>query len=408
MKRFTTMLTLLLLTGIARSQEAEDVPQFRGASGLGATGEKGLPTRWNEKENIRWKAALPGRGLSAPVITGGRVFVTAASGWDQGRLHVLCFDQATGKKLWDRQFWATGHTQCNGKTNMAAPTPVTDGKNVYALFATCDLACLDLEGNLVWFRSLGGDYPVGNNVGFAASPVLSGNTLIANLESPLESLTVGLDKNTGENRWKIERPRGLNWVTPSVLQRNGNAEVLLASSDGLTACDVATGKRIWNLPDVKVGRQASPIIPEGHTILAPGEKFLAIRIPDKAGGANPEVLWQAAKLPSNFASPVFHRGKVYSLTSRGILNVADATSGKALGDLRVEGTFSASPLLALADNRIYLVSEEGNTTVVETDPTLRIVGVNTLKDLFMATPVASGGAIFLRSDQHLYCVGERK
>src|SRR2546428_749632 len=149
---------------------AADWPQWRGPGGGGGAEEKGLPVPWSATENVRWKGELPGRGLSAPVIAAGRVYVTAATGHDQDRLHVLCFDEATGRKLWERQFWATGTTLCHPKTNMAAPTPATDGKHVYALFATQDLACLDADGNLLWFRSLTGDYPtVGNNVGMASS-----------------------------------------------------------------------------------------------------------------------------------------------------------------------------------------------------------------------------------------------
>src|SRR5262249_3279700 len=152
---------------------AADWPQFRGPGGTGISKETGLPVRWGAKENIRWKVDLPGRGLSNPVIAGGRVYVTACSGFEQTRLHVLCFDAATGKRLWGRQFWATGNTLCHNKTNMAAPSPVTDGKHVYALFATCDLFCLDKDGGLVWCRSLTRDYStVGNNVGMASSPIL--------------------------------------------------------------------------------------------------------------------------------------------------------------------------------------------------------------------------------------------
>src|SRR5207244_4427325 len=107
-----------------------------------------------ETENIRWKAALPGRGLSCPIITGGKVFVTACSGYMQNRLHVICFNEKTGEKLWERQLTSTGNPQCHPKTNMAAPTPATDGKAVYALFATGDLAAIDLDGTLLWYRSL--------------------------------------------------------------------------------------------------------------------------------------------------------------------------------------------------------------------------------------------------------------
>src|ERR1700738_5284379 len=101
----------------------QDVPQFRGAEGRGIAPTQGLPRTWNEKENVRWKTALPGKGLSCPVLSNGRVYVTACTGVKQNRLHVLCLDEKTGKLLWERQLWATGGTQCHPKTNMAAPTP---------------------------------------------------------------------------------------------------------------------------------------------------------------------------------------------------------------------------------------------------------------------------------------------
>src|SRR5262249_58143296 len=134
-------------------------------------------------------------------------------------LHVLCFDLASGKKLWQRQLWATGTTLCHQKTNMAAPTPVTDGKNVYALFATCDLAAFDRDGNLLWYRSLTGDYPtVGNNVGMAGSPPLWQGTLLLCLGKAGASFSRGLPTQTGGNRPRARPPRRRHRVTPPRLR----------------------------------------------------------------------------------------------------------------------------------------------------------------------------------------------
>ena len=161
---------ILLLPAFAA---AADWPQFRGPDGVGFADGNDLPEKWTATENIRWKAALPGKGLSSPVIAGGKVYVTACSGYQETRLHLLCFDAASGKQLWERQLWATGSTMCHPKTNMAAPTPATDGRNVYAMFATGDIAAFDADGRLLWYRALARDYPqITNQVGLAASLAL--------------------------------------------------------------------------------------------------------------------------------------------------------------------------------------------------------------------------------------------
>src|SRR5262245_13588662 len=163
------VVSLLLCAGGAL--RSSDWPQFRGPGGSGVSADVNLPARWSATENIRWKADLPGRGVSCPVVASGRVYVTACTAYRERRLDVLCFEASAGKKLWDRELAATGSTTCHAKTSIAGPTPVTDGERVYALFATGDLACLDKNGDLIWYRSLAGDYPhITNQVGMAASP----------------------------------------------------------------------------------------------------------------------------------------------------------------------------------------------------------------------------------------------
>src|SRR5581483_2320976 len=312
--RFVGISLALLVVALAR---AEDVPQFRGPGGSGLSTETGLPVQWDKDTNIRWKAELPGRGLSNPVIAQGRVYLTACTGFDYNRLHVLCFALKDGKQLWDRQFWVTGTTLCHNKTNMAAPTAVTDGERVYALFATGDLACLDRDGRLVWYRTLVGDYPtVGNNVGMAASPVLWQDVLIVCLQNAGESFAAGIDKHTGQNRWRVPRPRGINWVTPLVIDNAGQPEVLFQASPDLSAHDPATGKLRWSLKGAGLSSAPTPIFGDG-TVFAPGGKFLALK---PGASETPEILWESGKLPTGYTSPVYHQGKVYTLSGRGVIN----------------------------------------------------------------------------------------
>ena len=390
------ILTLLVFAFAVHSLRAEDAGQFRGPGGTGVSGETNLPTRWSDTENLRWKASLPGRGLSNPVIAGGRVFVTAASRPNQNRLHVLCFDAKDGKQIWERQFLATGHTQCHIKTNMAAPTPVTDGQFVYALFATADLVCLDRDGNLAWARSLTGDYPtIGNNVGMASSPILVGDVLVVHMENTGESFAVGIDKGTGVNRWRFDRPRVINWNTPFALTEKGERQVLLMTPKEVTAHDPATGKQLW----ATSGHWATnaSISGGGGLVLVPGDKLTAF----KAG--TDEVVWQNSKLNVGYCSPLVYQDRVFTITNNGVVSCAEIATGKVTWTHRLDGKFAASPLAAAG--RLYFTSEEGSTYVMHAGGEAKEIATNKIADTFLASPVASGGAIFLRSDSRLYCIG---
>ncbi len=162
-----------------------DWKQFRGASSAGAAAEgEQLPLKWSAQENTAWRAELPGRGPSGPIVVGDRVIVTSSSDYDQKRLHVLAFDTKLGQKLWERQFWATGRTRTHPSSANAAPTPASDGEFIYAFYSSNDLICLDLDGNLVWYRGLAYDFPkAGNDIGMASSPDVIADTRIVQLEN---------------------------------------------------------------------------------------------------------------------------------------------------------------------------------------------------------------------------------
>ncbi len=407
------LLGFAFVLAVASAASAGDWPQFRGPGGIGSAEDGTYPTRWSGTENVRWKAELPGRGLSNPVIAAGKVYVTASSGYKESRLHVLCFDQATGKKLWERQLTSTGGTQCHPKTCMAAPTPVTDGERVYAYFATGDLACLDADGDLLWYRSLVGDYPdVTNQVGMAASPVLAGNTLLVPLENVGDSFALGVDKYTGKNRWKGPRIRDINWVTPLVRSEGGRTEALFQSKDELTAYDAETGEKRWAYRAAGLSTVLSPVA-VGDAVLAPGGECVALR--PAAGKPAPEVLWKTTKLRGGFATPLHYRGRLYSIagSAQNLLVCVDAATGKELWSERVEGPFGASPVAA--DGKVYVANEAGVTTVIKVGDKPEVLASNELGEkaeppqaVLLATPALADGAVFLRTDKHLYCIAEKK
>jgi outer membrane protein assembly factor BamB len=377
-----------------------DWPQWRGGDGSGVSSEVNLPVRWTETEGVRWKVDLPGRGLSSPVVAGGRLYLTACSGVNQDRLHVLCFDTSSGRKLWERQFWATGLTACHPKTCMAAPTAVTDGSHVYALFATNDLVCLDRDGTLAWYRSLARDYPnITNQVGMAASPVLWQNNLIVSLETDAEACALGIDKQTGQNRWRIERELGINWVTPFVARSDRGAELLLQSRGDLSAYDPETGAKRWSHRG-SLDQIPSPLASDG-AVYVPAGQLIALR--PKNDGEPPEVLWESAKLRAATASPTLYQGRLYAVNSAGVLTCADPHGGEVIWQERLKGPFSASPVAA--DDKIYLVNEEGTTFVIGTRSEDRILATNPLGETILGSAAIANGQIYLRSDQHLFCIG---
>jgi outer membrane protein assembly factor BamB len=399
-----TALFVAALAVLSGPTAAGEWTQFRGPGGAGVAEDRGLPVRWQvgdgAKENLRWKAELPGRGVSCPVIAGGRVFVTACTGYKERRLHLLCFEEATGKKLWERQLAATGNTECHPKTCMAAPTPATDGRRVFALFATGDLAALDRDGNLLWYRSLVGDYPdVTNQVGMAASPVLTGERLFVPMENAGDSFAACLDAATGKNRWKVARDRCINWVTPLVIQRAGATEVVFQTARDVTAYDARTGKERWTFTQYRRSEVSSPTPGEDGTVLVPGQPLTALRPP--ADGGTPSLVWKSLRLPTGYTSPVCYKGRVYALTGQG-LRCAHGKTGKDLWLERIKGPFSASPVAA--DGKVYVVNEEGVVTVLRAGDETAILGTSSVGETLLATPAIAGGALYLRSDRHLYCI----
>jgi outer membrane protein assembly factor BamB len=397
------LVALVLLLVPVTGTLAGDWPQFRGPNGSGVSQETGLPIEWAQDSNIRWKAPLPGQGHSNPVIAGGKVFVTASSGYQQRRLHVLCLDQASGKQLWHRQFQSTGSTLCHPKSNMAAPTPVTDGKAVYALFGTGDLAALDADGNLLWYRSLARDYPSRGNVnGMAASPVLWRDVLILPVDNIGDSFLAGVDVRTGENLWKTARPRDHNWASPLLVPQGERAQVVMSAIAGLSAYDVRSGKELWTCAGNGFSNTTStPVLGDG-LILVPNGTLVAVRPGTEK--ADPRVVWQASQLRPNVSSPLYYDKRVYTLNPPNVLACADATDGKLLWQQRLApGTYWSSPVAA--DGKIYAANDAGTTTVVRAGAEPKILARNTLDDSIIATPAIADGCLFLRSDRYVYCVG---
>jgi len=376
---------------------ASDWRQWRGPEGNSITTDAGLPVALDAK-SIAWKIEMPGQGLSSPIIVGDRVFITCSSGSKEKNLHVLCLRASDGGKIWERQFRATGRTMCHEKTAVAAPTPASDGERVYAIFSSNDVVCLDLEGNVIWFRGLGLDYPnASNSLGMSSSLVTADGVLVAMVENDSESFTAGLDAKTGENRWKLDRPKRANWSSPVLMKQGGRNVVALQSSKGVLAVDPATGRELWNYPE---GASTVPSpTPSGGLLYVPSFGLTVLEPP--AEGGAPKIVWRAAQLRPGTASPVVLGQTVFTLNDGGVLTTGEVASGARKWQLRLKGPFSATPVGA--GNYLYCVNEKGLLQVVDTSkPEGEVAGELDLGEMILATPSISNGALYLRSDTKIW------
>jgi outer membrane protein assembly factor BamB len=404
------ILPVLSLTAIF-VQTAADWPQFRGADTSSVSPDTSVPTTITD--NIAWSADLPGRGLSGPIVVGGKVYLSASSGYQQDRLHVLCFDAKSGNKLWERQFWATGRTLCHPKMCNATPTPASDGKRVFAFFSSNDVVCLDLDGNLQWFRGMTHDYPnASNSLGMASSPVVADDTLIVPVENLSESFTAGLDAATGLNRWKLDRPLLDNWTSPSLLPGKSRDDdlVVLQSGKGLVALKPYSGYEAWR-HDAGAGTIPSSAQSAGR-LYVPSNGLTALE--PAAAGEAPRVLWQSNKLGPATATPLVMDNRVYNLNGAGVLACADAKDGQmrwqlrlavTLGEKASSGAFTSSPVAA--NGHLYFFNEEGVVLVVKAAESAgEIVAHHSFGETILATPAIADGALYIRSDKHLWKIGK--
>ena len=385
----------LLCTTIQPANSA-DWRQFRGnAANSVAVGEQ-LPTELSG-ETIAWQVDLPGRGLSSPIIVRDQVIVTASSGYSQDRLRILSFNAKSGALNWERQFEATGRTVCHDKMCVATPTPASDGQHIFAFYSSNDMICLDMSGNLQWYRGLGSEFPnASNSLGMSSSPIVVGSTVIAQVESDAEAFAIGIDTVSGETKWQIDRPRKANWTSPTILSTDGGLQLaLLQSSAGVTAIDPETGTTAWEydngastIPSSTVANGAVIIPSHGLTVLKPGSDSFA-------------ELWNASNLSPGTSSPVVAEDLAFSVNSAGVVSAADIESGKRLWQLRLKGPFSGTPLAS--NGHLFFFNESGLAFVVKAERDKgEIISQLDLTETILCSPAASDNALYIRSDGHLW------
>ncbi len=398
---------LIAATFSQASVAQADWPMFRGPNAGSVAIHAKLPTQFDgkDKENIAWRTELPGRSVGGVIVVGDAAITTSSSGMDQRRLHLFSVNTKDGEIRWQQEFVARGRPFCHPTSANAAPTPASDGKYIFAFYSSNDLACVDLEGNLVWYRSLSTDFPkAGNDVGMSSSPVVVEGVCVVQIECQGDSFAAGLSAEDGTILWKLDRPKQANWSSPTIVKMlNGDQVVVMQSSEDLLAVSPKTGKILWEMK-LRCSSIPSSFAAEGR-LFVPAGGLTAFDL--SSVGASPSKLWDNNKLSSNACSPLVVGKSVYTI-SRTVLASGDLFSGESKWQTRLPDAKSIWSSPVVAGNNLYVFGDDGRCFVVELGDTEgTVVATNELGEAVLGSPAISGNAMYVRGVSSLWKIAEK-
>jgi outer membrane protein assembly factor BamB len=454
----------MLATGAVRGDEA-GWPQFRGPDSNPVSTNARLAETWGKTENVEWSVEIPGRGWSSPIVTGEKVFVTSAitegpskppqigteysneyvaeltkQGLSQAQvlekvtardielpseviLHYVlsCRNLNTGKLEWQREFY-TGRPPGgrHRKNSFVSETPVTDGRSVYVYVANLGLYAFNLKGKPLWSTPQEA-LPMYLDFGTGSSPVLAGGLLVIVNDNEKQPFIGAYDTKTGKEAWRQNRDVGTKgqpaprsaWVTPYVWRHSGRTEIVTVGPGLAISYDVA-GKELWRMSGMSGAPIPMPFACDGllYVNAGRGRPLFAIR-PGAAGDislkpgerSNQHVAWSEPRGGTYLPTAVGYQGALYSVSETGILSRYDAKTGNVTYKTRIDPAataFSASPWAY--NGKVFFLSEEGQTFVVPAGETFRLLRVNALDDMALASPAIAGDRLLVRTEHRLYSI----
>ena len=405
-------------------------PAWRGPNRNGSAPAGNPPIHWSEDKNVRWKKAVPGLGLSSPIVWGERLYLTTAVGTGDkvenappaGRgdglapdevlsYEVHALNRADGATVWERSVLTEApHEGTHPDGAWASGSPVTDGEALITFFGSRGLFAFDLEGTELWRRDFG-DMTTRLGFGEGSSPALSGDRLFVIWDHEGDSFIAALDKWSGDEIWRRDRDEITSWTTPLVVEHGGRAQVVTSATKRVRSYDAETGEPIWEATGMTLNAIPSPVYGDGMVFLTSGfrgNKLLAVRLDGAAGDITDtgQVVWSVDRDTPYVPSPLLHDGVIYFTKSNsGILSAYDAKTGEALYANQRLGAVRnvyASPV-AVGD-RVYFASRDGEFLVMKAGPKYEVLAESELDDRFDASPAIVGDEIYLRGRRYLYCI----
>jgi outer membrane protein assembly factor BamB len=429
----------------AAVQASENWPSWRGPDHNGVAPSGGAPTEWGEEKNIRWRAELPGLGISTPVVWGDYLYVTSAvetdkladgskaevqpepeEGRRRGRgrrgrgssgpkkvheFRVMCVSRADGSVVWSKTVAETApHEGIHGTNSQASASPITDGEHIWAFFGSRGLHCLDMEGTVVWSKDFG-KMKTRNEFGEGASPAIHGDKIVVLWDHEGVDFIAALYKETGKEAWRTERDEVTTWVTPLIVPVGDQVQVITTATDASRAYNLENGELIWSIGGMTTNCIPTPIHQDGVVYLMSGFRgsaLQAIKLEGASGDLkeSKNLLWSYGKNTPYVPTGVLVDGKLYFLrVNSGRVTCLDAANGKEFFSAEnLGGIRSVYASLTASGDHIYAASREGETVVFKISETFDQVASNTLDDAFDASPVIVDGQLYLRGRKALYCI----
>ncbi len=399
---------LIVLTVLANEIGAANWPQFRGPTGLNYTDEKNLPLTWNAKtgENILWKSPLPksDNPYSSPIVWGDRVFVTCVVNQPLEH-HVLCFQVGDGKQLWDVTVPPGPWLLKDLRGGYGAPTPTTDGKNVFVVFGSAVVAALDFDGKIIWRKEL---EKINFDVAMGGSPVLYEDTVILDCDQNNKTSSfIAFDKKSGEIKWEEKRPQvAFAHSTPVIVTVGGKKQMLVSASNAIQGLNPATGGILWWC--AAPGDATSPAFGGGLIFSDSGRGGKAVCVdPTGAGDVTKTHLkWTFPQIPEGLSSAIIVGDLIFRTHNPETLRCIKLATGEPVFSERLVGVSTWASPFATPEGNIYFASA-GKSFVVKAADKLEVQATNEIGEENRASAAVSDGKIFLRGGKNLYCIGKK-
>ena len=431
-----SLLCIALLVSTFIQLEADQWPAWRGPGANGIYRGLPLPLHWSANQNIRWQTPLPGPGNSTPIIWGQRVFITQAVEKTSQRA-VICFDRRDGKILWKAGPIWTAKESTSPENPPCTPSPITDGKRVIAWFGSAGVYCFDFAGRELWHRDLG---PQSHMYGYGGSPLLYHDLCIINFGPGLRSFVVALDKRTGKTVWQYDpqpippdakfenyggeaiwqKPGSMtlaeiagSWATPLLVRTGHHDEIVIALPFKIIGLAPKYGAELWTCSGPNNGIYSAPFFGEGIVVLNSSgfrNAITAVRPGGRGDVTTTHRAWiqNLASKPS-IGSGVMFKNHIYQINTSGFAECRNLATGNLVWEERLTGSgaLNSSWSSALLDgDRLYLANRNADVFVLRASPKFELLATNSIGAGPMnASPAASDGDFFLRTDKALLRIG---